>query len=120
MAGFTRAALARRTIEFSGDRGIDAWPWVSVQAVARERGLQLMTADRVGEEGVDPRRVLLIATDWTADARRLLAQGARPAALISFESPVIAWSLYYHLEHVSNRFPHSFLFEGARDRVAPT
>src|SRR2546427_3007211 len=120
MAAFRYAALASRTVELSGNRGIDAWPWVSVQAVARERGLRLMTSDRVSEEGIDPHHVLLIAHDWTADARRLLGQGARPAALISFESPVIAWSLYYHLEQVSNRFPHSFLFEGARDRVAPT
>ena len=120
MAAFRYAALASRTVELSGNRGIDAWPWVSVQAVARERGLRLMTSDRVSEEGIDPHHVLLIAHDWTADARRLLGHGARPAALISFESPVIAWSLYYHLEQVSNRFPHSFLFEGARDRVAPT
>ena len=95
-------------------------PWLEVQDVARERGLRLMTSDRVGDEGIDPRQVLLVAADWTPDARRLVAQGARPAALISFDSPVVAWWLYYHLEQVSDRFPHSFLFEGARDRVAPT
>jgi hypothetical protein len=134
MGGFTHAALAMSCAEFAGDRVFDAgaiaamrpsvavtaWPWVSVQALARERGLRLMTADRVSEEGIDARRVLLIVHDWTADARRLVAQGARPAVLLSFDSPVIAWSLYYHLEQVSGRFPHSFLFEGARDRVAPT
>src|SRR5579859_3708296 len=97
-----------------------AAPWLEVQDVAQERGLRLLTADQIGDAGVDPRQVLVVAADWTAEARRLVTQGAQPAVLISFDSPVIAWSLYYHLEQVSNRFPHSFLFEGARDRVAPT
>jgi Glycosyltransferase family 10 (fucosyltransferase) C-term len=91
-----------------------ATPWLEVQDLARERGLRLMTSD------TDPRHVLLVAGDWTPDSRRLIAQGARPAALVSFESPVTAWSLYARLEHISDRFPHTFLFEGARDRVART
>jgi hypothetical protein len=78
-----------------------------------------MTADRVEAEAIDPRKVLLVAYDWTPDAKRLVRDGARPAALVSFEPPVIAWWLYYHLEEVSVQFPHVFLFEGARDRVAP-
>ncbi len=109
---FTHAAVVTRA-ELSG-------PWVAVQAVARERGLRLMTADAVSAEDIDPHRILVVACDWTAGAKRLIAQGARPAALISFEPPVTAWNLYYHLEQVSDRFPHVFLFEGARDRVAPT
>jgi hypothetical protein len=131
---FTYAALATGTAEFAGDRVFDpaavagmrpalealATNWLQVHAVARERGLRLMTADRVADEGIDPRQVLLVASDWTPDARRLVAQGARPAALVSFESPVNAWWLYYHLEQVSDRFPHAFLFEGARDRVGRT
>jgi alpha(1,3/1,4) fucosyltransferase len=130
---YTHAALATRNTEFYGDRIFDpdaiasvrrslepiAAPWLQVHAVARERGLRLMTADRVGAEGIDPHHVLLVAYDWTPDAERLVAQGARAAALVSFEPPVIAWWLYYHLEQVSARFPHTFLFEGARDRVSP-
>ena len=128
------AALATRNVEFYDNRVFDpqaiarmrrslepmATPWLQVQAVARERGLTLLTADRVEAEGIDPRQVLLVAYDWTPDAERLLAQGARPAALVSFEPPVIAWWLYSHLGPVSMRFPHTFLFEGARERVAPT
>ncbi|MCA1646133.1 MAG: hypothetical protein LC797_11950, partial [Chloroflexi bacterium] len=64
--------------------------------------------------------VLLVAYDWTPDAEGLIARGARPAALVSFEPPVIAWSLYHGLGTLSLRFPHTFLFEGARERVAPT
>jgi hypothetical protein len=79
-----------------------------------------LTADRVGVEGIDPRKVLVLAYDWTPDAEQLIAQGARPAALVSFEPPVIAWWLYYQLEEISARFPHVFLFDGARDRVALT
>lgn len=131
---FRYVALATRTTEFYADRVFDpraiarmrpslepmATPWLSVQAAARERGVRLLTADRVEAEGIDPRQVLLIAYDWTHDAERLIARGARPAILVSFEPPVIAWWLYYNLERVSARFPHTFLFEGARERVAPT
>jgi hypothetical protein len=95
-----------------------AWP--RVRAAALERGIQLVTADRVLDGAIDASEVLLIAYDWTQDAERLVKLGARPAVLVSFEPPVIAWWLYYHLEQVSARFPHTFLFEGARDRVSPT
>ena len=128
------AALATRNTEFHADRVFDpraiaamraslepmATPWLAVHAAARERGLRVLTADRVEAEGIDPRQVLVIAYDWTPDAERLIARGARPAVLVSFEPPVIAWWLYYHLKEVSARFPHTFLFEGARDRVART
>jgi hypothetical protein len=131
---FAYAALATRNTEFYGNRVFDrgaiakmrpslepiATPWLHVHAAAVERGLELITADRIVSDGIDPTRVLLIAYDWTPDAERLIALGARPAALVSFEPPVIAWWLYYHLERVSARFPHTFLFEGARERVAPT
>jgi Glycosyltransferase family 10 (fucosyltransferase) C-term len=130
----THVALAIRIPEFSGDRVFDsgrvaalrpslqamARPWLHVHAVARERGLRLMTSDRVDDEGIDPRQVLLVAYDWTPDAKRLVGKGARPAALISFEPPIISWWLHAHLERLSERFPHTFLFEGARDRVART
>jgi alpha(1,3/1,4) fucosyltransferase len=128
------AALATRNTEFYENRVFDpaavarmrrslepmATPWLHVHAVARERGVRLMTADRVDAEAIDPARILLVAYDWTPDAERLVRRGARPAALVSFEPPVIAWWLYYHLEEVSARFRHTFLFEGARDRVAST
>jgi hypothetical protein len=128
------AALATRNTEFYENRVFYrdaiatmrpslepmASPWPRVQGAAAECGIRLITADRVTAEGIDPREVLLIAYDWTPDAERLVARGARPAALVSFEPPVIAWWLYYHLETVSARFPHTFMFEGARERVAPT
>ena len=127
-------ALATRNTEFYANRVFDplaiaemraslepmATPWPVVHSVAADRGLRLITADRVEAEGVDPRDVLLLAYDWTPDSEKLLYQGAKPAALVSFEPPVIAWWLYYHLGPVSLRFPHTFLFEGARERVAPT
>ncbi|MBV9579251.1 MAG: hypothetical protein JO057_11750 [Chloroflexi bacterium] len=97
-----------------------ATPWLQVHAIAAEHGLALITADRVGTDKIDPHRVLLIATDWTREAQKLVSQGARPAVLVSFEPPVIAWWLYYHLERVSDLFPHTFMYEGARERVAPT
>jgi alpha(1,3/1,4) fucosyltransferase len=128
------AALATRNTEFYANRVFDphavaamraslqpmAAPWLHVHTVARERGLELVTADRVEADGLDPRQVFLLAYDWTPDAKKLLERGARPAALLSFEPPVIAWWLYYHLQRVSALFPHTFLFEGARERVAKT
>jgi hypothetical protein len=125
------AAVATRNTEFYDNRVFDAdaiarmrptlepmaTPWLTVHAMAREHGIELVTADRAPRNARD---VLLIAYDWTPDAERLLHAGARPAALVSFEPPVIAWWLYYHLEQVSAQFPHTFLFEGARDRVAAT
>jgi hypothetical protein len=113
---FDPAAIAhmRRSLEGMGR------PWVQVHEAALERGLRLVTADQIDAEGIDPRQVLLVAYDWTPDAERLVARGARPAALVSFEPPVIGWWLYYHLRSVSARFPHTFMFEGARERVAST
>jgi hypothetical protein len=97
-----------------------ALPWLAVQSDARERGLACVTADQVIQNGLDPKSVLLVAYDWTPDAAELLSHGARPAALVSFEPPVIAWELYYGLRRLSGRFPHTFLFGGARARVHPS
>jgi hypothetical protein len=127
-------ALATRNAEFYQNRVFDqkavedmrpslqpmARPWLQVYAQVCKRGLRLVTADRVVESAIDPHHVLLVAYDWTPDAARLLSQGARPAALVSFEPPVIAWELYYYLQRVSRRFPHTFLFAGARARVHPS
>jgi hypothetical protein len=94
-------------------------PWQQVKAAAQEQGLRLVNAEALAAEQVDPREILLVATDWTAEAERLLKQGARPAALVAFDPPVNAWRLYYDLEQISARFPHTFMYEGARERVAP-
>jgi Glycosyltransferase family 10 (fucosyltransferase) C-term len=120
-------ALATRNVEFYDGRVFDghsigamrpslqpmAWPWLAVHDAARERGMDLVTADQVR----DARGVQLIAYDWTPDADRLLRQGARPATLVSFEPPVIAWQLFAALPRISRRFGHTFWFAGARDRA---
>jgi hypothetical protein len=98
---------------------LSATPWHEVQTAAKERGLRLLNSDTLAREHLDPREILLIATDWTAETERLLKQGARPAALVAFDPPIKAWRLYYDLEQVSARFPHTFMYEGARERVAP-
>ncbi len=122
------AALATRNTEFYAGRVFDAvaihamrpslqpmaWPWLLAHSLAQQHRLTLVTADQV----TDARGVLLVAYDWTPDAERLLAGGARPAVLVSFEPPVIAWSLYERLPRLSQQFDHVFLFEGARERVA--
>jgi hypothetical protein len=124
------AALATRNAEFYGGRVFQAdairrmraslrpmaWPWLRVHQLAAERGITLLTADQVE----NPRDVRLIAYDWTPDAERLVAGGARPTVLVSFEPPVIAWSLYARLPELSQQFAHVFLFEGARELVHGT
>jgi hypothetical protein len=107
------AALAPGGVDLS------TTPWYEVQAAARERGLRLLNSDTLAREQLDPRETLLVATDWTGETNRLLKQGARPAALVAFDPPIKAWRLYYDLEQVSARFPHTFMYEGARERVAP-
>jgi Glycosyltransferase family 10 (fucosyltransferase) C-term len=111
---FDVAALAPGTSDLS------ATPWPQVRAMAGERGFRVVTADRVAEDDIDPRTVLVLANDWTADAQRLVSCGARPAVLLSFDPPVVAWRLYYDLQRITALFPHTFMFEGARERVAPT
>jgi hypothetical protein len=131
-SGTPLVALATRNTEFYANRVFHpeaiaamrpslqpmAAPWLAVQTAATEHGIRLVTADQVSEVASNRRDLLVIAYDWTPDAERLIAKGGRPAVLVSFEPPVIAWSLYYDLQRISARFPHTFLFEGARERVA--
>ena len=123
----TLAALATRNAEFYGNKVFDsnairamrpslrpmALPWLSARRELCERGISLVTADQVAR----PSEAVLIAYDWTPDAERLVQQGAQPAALLSFEPPVIAWWLYAYLPSVSARFVHTLWFEGARARA---
>lgn len=99
-----------------GTTDLSATPWPQVRAATQERGLRFIGA---GELDCDASDTLLVAAAWTRDVERLLASGARPAVLVTFESPVQAWWLYYHLEQVSARFVHTFMYEGARERAAP-
>ena len=93
-------------------------PWRLVREMAAERGLLLITADRVAELSLDPRKVTLIAYDMPPIAAQLSAAGARMGILTSLEPPIIAWELYLRLPRLSARFPHVFLFGGAANRVA--
>ena len=100
----------RKPVDFSST------PWSEVRRVAAEHSLELVLADEAGEVN----EAVLVADGWTKDVERLVARGATSAVLLSFEPPVTAWRLYYHLERISAQFAHSFLYEGARERVAPT
>jgi len=125
------AVLATRNTEFFADRVFDARsvrqmraslqpmaaPWLAARALAEQRGLRLLTADRL--DGLDARDLQLVAYDWTLQAQALARRGASPSVLVSFEPPVIAWWLYANLPRISRLFRHVFLFEGARRRVAP-
>jgi hypothetical protein len=87
-------ALAIRTPEFHDDRVFDldkvrtmrpsllsmAAMWMAAYREGCARGVRLLTADRVEREGIDPRRVLLVAYDWTPQSRALAARGARDVA----------------------------------------
>jgi Glycosyltransferase family 10 (fucosyltransferase) C-term len=114
--------LGDRIFELASDGPVDQapyTPWRLVRELAREHGLLLMTADRVATLGIDPRSVIVLAYDWSPAAQALVAAGARPGVLTSLEPPVIAWELYYRLPQLSARFPVTFLFGGAAERIAP-
>lgn len=128
-AGLT-VAFAIRNQEFLGDRIFDLLPdgpvdqapytpWRRVRELARERGLKLVTGDRVLNGEYAASSALLLAYDWTPLSAALVEAGTRPAALVSFEPPIIAWELYYKLRRISAQFPHTFLFAGGSGRVSP-
>jgi Glycosyltransferase family 10 (fucosyltransferase) C-term len=93
-------------------------PWPQVRMAASEHNIEFLSLEEV--ERVPLEDAFVVADDWTREVARLVSRGARPAVLVSFDSPITAWRLYYHLEAISARFPHTFLYEGARERVAPT
>ena len=104
------AAVALRT-------PLDVSPWPQVRVAAAEHGFKLTTLEDV--DSAEPREVLVIADTWDRRVQRAVAKGATLAVLLSFDPPVLAWQLYYDLEKISARFAHTFLWEGARERVAP-
>lgn len=94
-------------------------PWRRVRELGREHGLNLVTGDRVLNGDYAAPSALLLAYDWTPLSAALAQAGARPAVLVSFEPPIIAWELYYNLRRISAQFPHTFLFAGASERASP-
>jgi hypothetical protein len=103
----------------SGAANLTTTPWETVRATALERGVRLVSAADLADSA-DPTEGVLLALGWTPEVRRAIRRGVRPGALLSFDPPVAAWELYYNLEAISANFPHTFMFEGARERVAPT
>ena len=97
-----------------------ATPWLQVHTLAREHGLKLISADRIAADDSTPAACCSSLRPGPRRAQKLVQRGARPAVLLSFDPPVIDWWLYYHLQRLSALFPHTFMYEGARERVAPT
>lgn len=93
-------------------------PWRHVRDLALDAGLELMTADQVFSRSLNPADVSVISYDWPPSTDALVEHGAHLQVLTSLEPPVIAWELYYHLQKISARFPHTMLFEGGRPRAA--
>ena len=129
--GVTPVALAIRNADMQGNRIFDLppdgpvdqapyTPWRLVRDFGAAAGFELMTADQVAIQGIDPRQVTVISYDWPPATDTLVAQGAHLAVLTSLEPPVIAWELYYKLPKLSRSFPHVYLFGGAASRVAST
>ena len=111
----TTAAIVRAVLATRAPIDPTATPWNEVRIAAAEHGIELV-ADHAGDQN----GALVIADGWTRDVEHLVNRGAKPAALVCFEPPITAWRLYYDLERISARFPHTFMYEGARERVAPT
>jgi hypothetical protein len=114
---------AGRIFDLAPDGPVDQapyTPWRLVRDLGRDVGFELVTADHVLSGGNKLREVGVVSYDWPPLTDALVAQGAQLEILTSLEPPVIAWELYYHLRRVSERFPHTLLFEGGRPRAAST
>jgi len=112
-----------RIFELAADGPVDQapyTPWRLVRDLGRDAGIELVTADQVLSRGADLREVGVLSYDWPPLTDELVAKGARLEVLTSLEPPVIAWELYFHLGRISERFPHTLLFEGGRSRAAVT
>lgn len=112
-----------RIFELAPDGPVDQapyTPWRLVRDLGRDAGFELMTADQVLSHGNNFQEVRVLSYDWPPSTDALVAQGAQLGVLTSLEPPVIAWELYYHLARISERFPHTLLFEGGRPRAATT
>lgn len=94
--------------------------WERFRAAIRSTGLEIVRAGTETERHIDARRTLLVSHGWSSHGARLIANGATPAVLLSFESPVIDYLFYWRLPTLSQRFRFVFVYGGALARVART
>jgi hypothetical protein len=94
--------------------GSTIWPLLAEQLA--KLGFGVVEAqgapDRLRDGG------LLVSHGWSSCGRLAVAAGARPIALLSFESPVVDVAFYFALRRVGSLFTDVFLFPGALRRVS--
>lgn len=83
--------------------------WMSTfSKLARDQGYEVVSGDQTN--GPDN---LIIQECLSSDGMRLLSEGAEPAVLTGFESPLYAPQFYMNLDRLAPLFSHRFLFSGA-------
>lgn len=93
-------------------------PWCYLAAEAAKEGITMMTGDVFLAMPEKPKNVLLISHMHTPRTDALIAAGARPLALFSQESPLIAFRFFFDLKKHSARYPHTFVPAGFQRSVA--
>lgn len=92
--------------------------WVTMLAqFAKERGIEVVTGDvaiaRIQEGVIKPSDILVIHDESCSQGFELVSLGAKPFALVCFESPLYAGDFYEHLPSTSSLFRNRILFRGA-------
>lgn len=93
---------------------------VRLARAARQRGMEVATADVYLAEANPASDVVCVTDMVTPLTNRIIAKGARPAICMSLESPLNAQCFYHHIARYAGRFRHNYQFRGTQDRLAGT
>jgi hypothetical protein len=93
-------------------------PWCYFAAEAKKQGIEMVTGDVYLAMTDRPKNALLISHMITPRTHALIAAGAKPFALFSQESPLIAFRFFFDLSRHSALYPHVFVPRGFKNKVA--
>jgi hypothetical protein len=95
-------------------------PWCYLAQEAKKQGIEMVTGDVFLAMKDKPADTLLISHMITSRTEAILAAGAKPFALFSQESPLIAFRFFFDLKKHSARYAHTFVPAGFERHVAST
>ena len=87
---------------------------------ARQRGIDVATADVYLAMSNRPDQVVCLTDMVTPFTNKLLSMGVAPTICTSQESPLIARNFYHDIVRYAGRFRHNYQFRGTHARLAVT
>lgn len=93
-------------------------PWCYLASEAKKQGIEMMTGDVFLAMSDKPKETLLISHMITPRTHQLITSGAKPLALFSQESPLIAFRFFFDLKKHSALYPHTFMPRGFKNKVS--